>query len=181
MNAYVAFMRAINVAGHGVVKMDALCGAFSAAGCRNVRSYIQSGNVMFESSASEQTIQRNLRTKLRDLLGQEPVVFLRTINELSGLVERDPFQPYRNENKVKFYAVFLAEEPQKKPQFPLLLPKEEIEAFALSGREVFAVCRPNSQGSYGFPNNFIEKTFGTSATTRNWNTVAKIVKFAQNK
>jgi uncharacterized protein (DUF1697 family) len=67
------------------------------------------------------------------------------------------------------------------PRFPLLLPKEGLEAFGISGREVFMVSRRNPNGFYGFPNNFIEKGRGISATSRNWNTVTKIVKFAKGE
>jgi len=178
---YLAFMRAVNVAGHAVVKMEALRGAFAAAGCRNVRTYIQSGNVIFESAAGEQAVLRKLRGELRTLLGQEPGIFLRTLEEIAELVERNPFQPFQSERSVKFYVALLAEAPGVQPKFPMLLPKEGLEAFGMSGRDVFVVSRPNDKGFYGFPNNFIEKGFRTTATSRNWNTITKIVKFAQEK
>jgi hypothetical protein len=79
------------------------------------------------------------------------------------------------------YVAFLAEQPREKAQFPLLLPKEGLEAFAMSGRQVFIVSRPNPRGFYGFPNNFIEKELQVSATSRNWNTITRIVNFAQSK
>ena len=179
MSTYIAFLRAVNVAGHAVVKMDALCGAFTAAGCRNVRSFIQSGNIIFESSASEAATLRNLRNEIRKLLGQEPGIFLRTLKEIAQLVESDPFRDLKAQRDVKLYVGFLAEQPRVKPQFPLLRPKEGLEAFAMSGREVFVVSRPNPRGFNG--NNLIEKELQVSATCRNWNTITKIVKFAESK
>jgi uncharacterized protein (DUF1697 family) len=179
VGAYIAFLRAVNVAGHAVVKMDALCGAFTAVGCRNVRSFIQSGNVIFESSASESATLRSLRREIRNLLGQEPGIFLRTLKEIAQLVDRDPFKDFKAQRDVKLYVAFLASKPRVKPQFPLLLPKAGLEAFAMSGREVFIVSRPNPRGFTG--NNFIEKELQVSATSRNWNTITKIVKFAERK
>jgi uncharacterized protein (DUF1697 family) len=178
---FIAFLRAVNVAGHAVVKMDALREACTAAGCCNVRTYIQSGNIVFDSSAGEPTILRKLREALRSLLGKEPGIFLRTLDEMAQLVARDPFREFMSEQNTKFYVAFLAEPPAVKPKFPLLLPKEGLEAFGMSGREVFILSRPISSGSHGFSNAFVEKQFKLSATTRNWNTIVKIVKFAQSE
>jgi uncharacterized protein (DUF1697 family) len=178
---YIAFLRAVNVAGHGVVKMEALRDACAAAGCRDVRTYIQSGNVVFDSPASEPSVVRKLGAELGRLLGKEPGICLRTLEEIALLVEQDPFRDFKSEKSVKLYVAFLAEPARAKPRFPLLLPKDGLEAFAMSGREVFIVSRPNPAGFYGFPNNFIEKELKAPATTRNWNTVAKIVKFAKGK
>ncbi len=182
MTTYIAFMRAINVGGHAIVKMDALRDAFATAGCRNVRTFIQSGNVVFDSPLREEgEVLRTLRKKLCRLLGAEPGILLRSLEEVAQLTERDPFQSFKAERDVKFYVAFLAAEPPVKPRFPLLLPKEGLEAFDMSGREVFIVSRRNPSGFYGFPNNFIEKELGVSATSRNWNTVTKIVKFAKSE
>ena len=180
MTTYIAFLRAVNVGGHAVVKMEALRDAFTASRCHNVRTYIQSGNVVFESSVGEPLILRKLQTQLRSLLGVEPGIFMRTLEEVALLVARNPFREFQGESKIKLYVAFLAEAPRVKPQFPLLLPKEGLEASGMSGREVFVVSRPNASGFYGFPNNFIEKELRLSATSRNWNTVTKIVKFAQS-
>ncbi len=83
MTTYVAFLRAINVAGHAVVKMTDLRDAFAAAGCKDVRSLIQSGNVVFESPAkTTAALVRRIRVRLRGLLGEEPGLFLRTVREI---------------------------------------------------------------------------------------------------
>jgi uncharacterized protein (DUF1697 family) len=179
VTTYVAFMRAVNVAGHAVVRMEALRGAFAAAGCENVRTFIQSGNVVFDSRRrDEEAVLQALRAELYFLLGVEPGVFLRTLAEMAQLVSRDPFSAFSAEANVKLYVVFLSQQPKIRPRLPLLLPKEGLEAFGISGREVFVVSRPNPKGFYGFPNNFIEKELSVSATSRNWNTVSKIVKLA---
>jgi uncharacterized protein (DUF1697 family) len=179
LTTFVAFLRAINVAGRGVVKMDALCKSFSGAGCRKVRTYIQSGNVIFDTQSSEGAIHRKLRRELRALLGTEPGIFLRTLDEIYRLTGRDPFAKFRHEQNAKLYVAFLSERPKVKLKFPLVFPKEGLEVFGMSGREAFIVSRPKPTGGYGFPNPFIEKELRVSATTRNWNTVTRIAKFAQ--
>src|SRR6185295_18091261 len=176
MNTYVAFMRAINVAGHSIVKMEALREAFASAGCKNVRTYIQSGNVIFECSEGKSTaVFKKTRAKLRDLLGIEPGIMFRTVGDVEGIVRAAPFKNVEAESDVKLYVVFLSEEPRAKPKLPLVSSKEALEAIAISNLEVFIVSRAKPNGFFGFPNNFIEKELGVSATSRNWSTVTKIV------
>lgn len=182
MKTYIAFLHAINVAGHGIVKMDALCAAFKAAGCWNVRSYIQSGNIIFDlPPRSEAAILGRLRVELRRLLGREPAIFLRTLEEIVQIVVRDYFRDFQAESAVKLYVVFLSELTRVKPQFPMLLPKDGLELIGIAGREVLVVSRPNKDGFYAFPNISSEKKWRVSVTSRSWNTIAKIVKFAQSQ
>lgn len=83
MSKYVAFLRGINVGGHKSVTMDELSRAFVSLGFRNVRTHIQSGNVIFETaSANRVALTRQIKKALRQLLGDEVAVFLRTIRSL---------------------------------------------------------------------------------------------------
>lgn len=84
MTGYVAFLRAINVAGHATVKMRAVHDAFAAAGCRNVSTYIQSGNILFESAARDlDGLRRRIAGTLGPLLRKKPDLILRTMEELA--------------------------------------------------------------------------------------------------
>lgn len=178
MNKYVAFLRAINVAGHAIVRMNDLRDAFTAAGCKSVRTYIQSGNVIFEASEENlAAVFERMRVKLRRLLGAEPDVLFRTAPEVEGILRAAPFKSLEAEPGIKLYVVFLFQRPRSKPRFPLLSSKEALEAIAMSNREVFIVSRRKKNGFYGFPNNFIEKELRVPATTRNWSTLTKIVEF----
>jgi uncharacterized protein (DUF1697 family) len=173
---YVTFLRAINVAGHAIVKMTDLKSAFECAGCANVETLIQSGNVVFESAEKKRTaLFQNIQTELRSLVGDQPVLMTRTARELERVMEAAPFKRSKAPPDAKLYVAFLARKPTSRPKFPLVLPKEELEAIAMTDREVFIVSRRKKNGFYGFPNNFIEKELGVSATTRNWSTVTKIV------
>ena len=152
MTTYITFLRAINVAGHAVVKMDALRDAFTAAGCRNVRTYIQSGNVIFDLPArGDAEVLQSLRGELRSLLGAEPEIFLRTLDELVQLVRRDPFQDFQAQPDVKLYVALLAAKPRVRPRFPLLLPKEGLEAFAIDGPGSVHCQPPQPEGLLWLP------------------------------
>ncbi len=93
MSKYIAFLRAINVAGHARVRMSALTGAFAAAGCTGVRTYIQSGNVIFEApEENTAAVFQRVRLKLRDLLGEKPGVLFRTVRQVERIVSGAPFK-----------------------------------------------------------------------------------------
>ncbi len=178
MSKYVAFMRAINVAGHASVKMSDVRDAFAAAGCRNVRTCIQSGNVIFESPATDAAaVLRKVQSKLGNLLNTEPDIFCRTAGKIVALARRVPFKDFEAEPGIKLYVVFLSQRPRSKPKLPLISSQEALEAIAMSGGEVFVVSRRKTNGFFGFPNNFVEKELGVSATSRNWSTIIRIIEF----
>ena len=181
MSQYVAFMRAINVAGHASVRMADLRAVFTAAGCRNVTTVIQSGNVLFDAPGrSVPAILRALRGRLRELLGDEPDVLLRSAEEIDALVGSAPFRRHRAGAASKHYVVFLSQAPQHKPRLPIVAPREGLEIVGLAERDLFVVSRRRKNGLFGFPNVFVEKTLGVSATTRNWTTVTKIAALAHD-
>jgi len=174
MVTYVAFLRAINVGGHKLIKMEALRRAFESLGCKNVRTYIQSGNVIFDSaSVNSVTLSRKIEKRLKEVFGHEVTVILRELSELEALVKRNPFKRVKADAGVMLFAVFLSEEPKTKPKLPLVSTTENLEVFEIKDRAAFIVSRR------GFPNLFVEKQLGVLGTTRNWNTVNKIVRFAE--
>jgi uncharacterized protein (DUF1697 family) len=172
---YVAFLRAINVAGHARVTMEALSRAFARRGYERVRTYIQSGNVLFDAPGKDrEDLARDLETHLRRLLGGEAVVCLRTLRELEGLVRRDPFADYRVERGVKLYVSFLRRLPPRRSRPAATSSKDGLEVVAREGPDVLVVSRP-VKGRYGFPNLLVEEAFGVPSTSRNWNTVSGIL------
>ena len=181
MTTYVVFLRAVNVGGHGVVRMTDVRDAFVAAGCRNVRTYIQTGNVVFD--ASEKTIGsllEKIRRRMKRLLGHEPGVAVRTLAELEGLMKSSPFRKMKDDPKVKLCVAFLANKPSRTPTFPLVSDKEQLEAISMKNLDVFIVSRRKPNGWFGFPLAVLEKEIQVPATVRNWSTVTKVVDFARS-
>ena len=171
---HVAFLRAINVGGTGIVRMTALQNAFSSAGCGNVRTFIASGNVIFDAHDIDDVRPRILE-KVRGLLAAEPVVVFRTMRELEALVKAAPFGALADDREVKLYVMFMTRKVTPKPKFPLMLPKEALEAIGMKKDDVLSVSRRKPNGWYGFPANWIEKELGVAATARTWSTVTKLV------
>jgi uncharacterized protein (DUF1697 family) len=175
MSQHVAFLRAINVGGHASVKMTVFKRAFAAAGCKDVRTYIQSGNVLFDSGGKDPAIlMKRVQARLRRLVGGEATVVCRTLRELQGIVKAAPFKRLAVDRDVKLYVAFLSQRPRRKPSLPIVVPKEGLEVVKAKGMEAFIVSRRKGSGMYGFPNGLVEKKYGVPATTRNWTTVTKV-------
>ena len=179
MSTQVAFLRAVNVGGRASVRMADLRAAFARAGAAAVRTYIQSGNVLFDAPAAEiPALLPRLRGAVSRLAGGPTTVVFRTLREVAALVRAAPFRDFEDEPELKLYVAFLAARPRHAPDLPLHLPFDGLEAIALRRDDVFLISR-RVRGRFGFPNNFVEKAFGVPATTRNWTTVTKLVELAR--
>lgn len=171
---YVALLRAINVGGRQVHK-DVLRDAFARAGAANARTFIQTGNVVFDSTPDEAgAVVTAACRRLRAALGAEPLVMLRTVKEIARLLRSGPFARTPAPAIVKRYIVFLAAPPTRRPRLPVLLPKEGLELVHVSKRECWVVSRRKPNGWYGFPVEFVERAVGVPATARNWSTVTRL-------
>ena len=171
MNKFVAFLRAINVGGNTVVKMDVLRGQFEALGLVNVQTYIQSGNVIFESGEKDTSVlESRIERQLEEGLGKSIQVFVRTRREIESIAKKPPFSPNENET---LHMVFLKSKPGKKGQEALAPFISEADDFVIRGHEVYNLRRNKDRSI--FSNNFVEKTLGITGTTRNLNTIQKIV------
>ena len=176
MTRYVALLRAINVAGHARVEMPRLCDVFTRAGCANVQSYIQSGNVIFEAEDDDcEPLFQKVTTNIRRLTGEQSSVIFRSARQIHALVKAAPFKTYEADRTLKLYAVCLLQKPRRVPPFPWEDPKERLEAIGIKGLDVLVVSRRKEPRLfYGFPNSFVEKILSVPATSRNWSTIKKI-------
>jgi uncharacterized protein (DUF1697 family) len=173
--SYLALLRGINVGGKKVIPMADLRGIFEAAGYAGVSTFIQSGNVFFESRERRAAVlEAEVEGHLQRALGYEVPVVLRKVAEVRRLVRSEPFFGKPTGADVKWYAAFLKEVPQHPPDLPLYSPKRDLELFRVQGKDAFLLSH-RIAGRFGFPNNFLEDALGAVATTRNWNTVCKMV------
>ncbi len=174
MLRYITFLRGINVSGHKIIKMEALRNAFSLSGFKDVKTYIQSGNVVFNSVEQE---PEALIVKIEDLIetnfGFRTDVILRKVSDIKSIVNSPGFQPLVSDDKRKYYITFLKSEYHEPIAVPVFSKNDDVEIFHREGSNLFSVCTLY-KGKYGFPNAFIEKLTGIPATTRNPLTLAKI-------
>ena len=180
MHTYIAFLRGINVGGNKPIKMPELARIFSAAGCRNVRTYQQAGNVIFESrSANRKNLTKKIETALAADLGYHVPIVVRSLLELRQTIEQAPFKKFAKSKNVMLLVVFLAEDPDSKPALPFISTTEKVEIFDVADGVAFCVARRKKNGWFGFPNGVVEKAFKVVATTRQWSTVQNVVKAAE--
>src|ERR1043166_875975 len=104
---YVALLRGINVGGRKLIKMDQLVQIFTAAGCRNTRTFIPSGNVIFDSSSKDtQNLTSKIERALEAELGYPVTVILKQLAQLKSIVKRNPFKKFATETEAVPFVVF---------------------------------------------------------------------------
>jgi uncharacterized protein (DUF1697 family) len=168
---YVALLRGINVGGRRKVAMSDLRTSFEALGHTGVRTYIQSGNVVFGAKAGAPARVRSaIEQRLEHDFGFDIAVLLRTASELASARKRNPFG-------ADAYVTFLDDVPRRARLAAIDTTKYAPDEFAAHGREVFVRC-PNGYGRTKINNTFFERTLGTKATTRNWKTVTTLYEWA---
>lgn len=170
MNRYIAFLRAINVGGTTIIKMAELKRMFDSFSLENVETYIQTGNVIFESKESKASLlEDQIEHQLEKTSGKKIQLFVRTVREVAAMVENCPFDPKEAET---VHVVILQKKPSKKSMEQLNSLRSEADDFAVIGREAFNLRR-NRERSV-FSNNLMEKTLGVAGTTRNLTTIKKL-------
>lgn len=167
---YVAFLRAINVGGNAIIRMADLKKMFEVAGLENVQTYIQSGNVIFESEEGTDSLAKQIERQLEKAAKYKIEVFVRTMREVKSIMKKSPFRAKDGEI---VYVTFLNTKPGQQSQQALLNHKSDADDFAFKGREVYTLRRDREKSV--FSNNLLEKILKMPATSRNLTTITKIV------
>ncbi|NGF76873.1 DUF1697 domain-containing protein [Fluviicola sp. SGL-29] len=169
---YIALLRGINVGGNHKVPMSQLSEAMGQLGFSNILTLLNTGNVIFEApekNASEAVIERHLQ----DVFGFPIPVILRTFDELSELVETDPFKGIAVTKDTRLYVTFLKSKPTMQLPLPYVSADESFQIIFVSNTAVLSVL-DLSIGKTVKGMDDLEKLFGKEVTTRNWNTVVKL-------
>ena len=174
MSRYVALLRAINVGGRNV-KMTELCALFEKARLSNVQSVIASGNVLFESRATDPAaLERRIEAGLRDALGYDVATFVRSGSELDAMVAHQPFDvadPVLDSHTL--HVIFTRAPIGEERAAKILALGTDYDEFHVFGREVFWRTRGRSSDSTIKPGAFA-RAFGDPGTARNITTVRKL-------
>jgi len=179
MAVIVSMLRGVNVGGHKMVKMDALCALCGTLGLRDAQTYVQSGNVIFRTEGRDLVrLSKRIEKGIEETFGFHSDVFLRTPADLRDVVARNPFASRRGIDPKRLAVTFLASDPGKEARERLLALKAEPEELRIEGRELYTYY-PNGMARPTLPWPIIEKTLKTSGTARNWNTVTKLLELAE--
>ena len=174
---YVAFLRGINVGGSKPIKMEELREAFVSLGFENPRTILASGNIVFESKRQGRPeLVRKIQEGLRTRFGMDIPIVVRSLGEIESLFDTRPFEGVEITQQTRLYVTFLGEENAIEPGVPRTSPEDGFVILRASESEVFSVLRLSPGRSTTDLMDFLERHFGRGITTRNWNTIEKLIK-----
>jgi uncharacterized protein (DUF1697 family) len=173
MPVFLALLRAVNVA-NTQLRMADLREVLVGLGFTNVRSLLQSGNLVFTAAATGDTeLERRLEAMLEKELGVRTDLFVRSPEEWGSIIEDNPFPDEAVRDPAHLVVVFLKDRPSEGAIQSLQDALQGPERIHPAGREVYVVY-PNGIGRSKLTGGLIERKLGTRGTARNWNTVQKM-------
>ncbi|MBI2103180.1 DUF1697 domain-containing protein [Candidatus Woesearchaeota archaeon] len=179
MHTYISLLRGVNVAGQKKIKMSDLRALYESLGFRNVTTYIQSGNVIFQSTQTDlMALSQKIEEKIHKKYHFQVAVIIRTIPEMKQIIDENPFVKDRHEEVNKLYSTFLTKKPSPLALQGLNQVQKNKEEFVISSRTLYLFI-PESYGKAVLSNTLLEKRLKVTASTRNWKTVLKLVELAE--
>lgn len=179
MKTHIALLRGINVTGHNKIKMAELKSLFIDLGFKNVTTYIQSGNIIFETNKLDtNSIEQQITLSVKKHFNYTINVLVITVNHLKTIFNSNPFLKRENIDITKLHVTLLKNKPNLE-NVPLIknLIKNNDDEFEILDKNIYIFC-PNGYGKTKLNNNLFEKKLQSAATTRNWKTISKLVELS---
>jgi uncharacterized protein (DUF1697 family) len=171
---YVALLRGINLGGHKIVKMDRLRKTFGQLGFEDVKTYIQSGNVVFKAPAqAPERLAKRIEEKVLWQFGFPVPVVVKTADEIDEVIRNNPLVKEKGIDLSKLHVTFLWCAPEKTALKTLDALAAAPDQFRCSGQAIYLHC-PNGYHETKLGNNVLEKMLKVGTTTRNWKTVNQL-------
>ncbi len=171
----VALLRGINVGGKNKLAMKDLVALFEAAGARDVRTHIQSGNVIFTASAAAaRRAAKQVEAALARRGLRSPVV-LRSAAELAAAVANNPLA--RDADPASLHVAFLSKKPKAAAVAKLDPLRSPPDRFVVRGRDIYLCC-PNGVARSKLTNDYFDRSLGVVSTLRNWRTLSKLIELS---
>jgi uncharacterized protein (DUF1697 family) len=175
----IVLLRGINVGGNRRVAMADLRTLLARIGYGDVRTHLQSGNVIIESGHTPERLKVAIERGLADELGLEIEVFVRTRDELAAVIARNPLGDVAD-NPSRYFVSFLSGKPDPSAIRAAKATDAGRERFVVHGRELYA-WHPDGVRDSKLAKLLAEKRLGVTATARNWNTVTKLLALADER
>ncbi len=179
-NTYAALLRGINVGGKHSLPMRDLVEIFSASKCKDVCTYIQSGNVVFSAPADlVKGLRPVLEKKIEERFGFTAPVIFRSHEQLAKVVRDNPFHK-AGKPEITLYVSFLADVPGAEAIGKLDANRSPGDEFRVIGREIYLYL-PNGMGKSKLTNTYFDSKLSTISTARNWTTVLKLLEMTKSR
>ena len=180
MNQYVALLRGINVGGKNLIRMTALKACFEEAGLQDVRTYIQSGNVLFRAAGSSQaTLTKQIEAALSAMFDYESRVVVRSLKQMRDIVTHAPKGFGSDPASYRYDVIFLKEPLTAAKAMKSVTPKEGVDQ-AFAGKGVLYFSRLTSRAAQSHLTRIITLPIYQSMTIRNWNTTTKLLNMMES-
>lgn len=182
MTIYIALLRGINVGGKNIIKMVELKQMFESIGLYEVKTYIQSGNILFKSNEAEEYLQKKIEDEIEKVFRISTTVILRTSEEVEKIISSCPFSEKEIaeadafSEKESLYVALLPQEPLQEKINSLNPCSSEYDKYEVVGRDIFLLFRDSIRNSK-LANNLHKLEL--PITTRNWKTINKLVVLAK--
>ena len=175
MYTHISFLRGINVGGHKKIKMAELKTVYTSLGFQNVRTLLQTGNVIFDSEkADTRSLSEQIRAAIEQHFELDTEVIMRSPDQMQAILQDHPFSKAQLDEPGKISIVFLAQTPSEQAYEQLIQAHSGPETIHPHGEELY-IFYENGKGRSKLTNNFIENKLKVAGTSRNWNTVNKII------
>jgi uncharacterized protein (DUF1697 family) len=173
-STYLALLRGVNVGGKNKLPMKELSELFTAAGCADVRTFIQSGNVVFRASAAATAkVPVQVGAKITERFGFRTPIVLRSAEQLRAVVAGNPFLQMGVPEET-LHVMFLADSPRDQAVAGLDPNRSPGDTYIVRGAEIFLQL-PNGAGQSKLTNAYFDSKLATIGTSRNWRTVTKLL------
>jgi uncharacterized protein (DUF1697 family) len=182
MTTYISILRGINVSGAKKIVMSDLKTLYEELGFKEVTSYIQSGNVIYQAEGiitGEQAAEMIKHAVFQKYQFDVPVL-VRKLREMQTILRTNPFLEDKSLDIGKLHVTFLSELPKEEYLASIKKYNYSPDLFFIAGKDVFLYC-PNGYGTTKLSNSFFEDKLKVSASTRNWRTVNMLVEIASQK
>ena len=174
---HIALLRGINVGGKNKLPMKDLAAIFQDAGCANVRTYIQSGNVLFDASARVLArLPRSVHVTIKKRFGYDVPVVVRSSIQLEEIIRKNPFVK-RGEDESFLHVMFLADTPPSTLVKQLDNHRSDPDEFVVRGPDIY-LRLPNGAAKTKLTNAYFDSKLKAVSTGRNWRTVKKLAELA---
>lgn len=178
MTTYVSILRGINVSGYRMIKMDALKDLCAKLGFRNIHTYIQSGNIVFQYDKTNTTeISNIIKTAIKQTFGFDVPVITLTVDDLDKIIKNNPFLKDNSYNLDYLHITFLSDKPSSENFEAINHGEYKNDQLELIDTSVYLYC-PDGYGKSKLTNSFFENKLKLIATTRNWKTANELLNIA---
>jgi uncharacterized protein (DUF1697 family) len=179
MQTYITLLRGINVSGHHIIKMDALRSLFQLMGFENIRTYIQSGNIVYKGKSIEiDQLNRQIAQEIEKVFGFSIHVQTFTNTQFQNILQGNPFIADGEKDTAFMHVMFVNQAPSNLKLDNIYSKQRHGEEIAIQNEAVYLYL-PKGSGDSKWSNTFLENQLKVQATTRNWKTCQQLLLLAE--